>query len=230
MQNGISMTTTPHIIEVAIPLHLEKTFHYLVPENLLKEALPGRRALVPFGRRKLTGYILGTASDSSIPNLKEILEVLDSEPLWTAKEYEFFRWVASYYLHYVGDVLKTALPTGINLQTRRGEYGEDAPLTGGKSPRREKFYLPLPSPEPDRSPGAKALEILGVIRESGDISAAILRKRFGTCAPQIKRLGELGLIRGEEREVYRDPFKNHTVQRDTPRILHTHQKLSLIHI
>lgn len=221
------MTDSPHIIEVAIPLYLDKTFHYRVPELLLKEALTGRRALVPFGNRKLTGYILGEAAGSEIANLKEIIEVLDSEPLWTAGELEFFRWTASYYQHPLGEVLRTALPAGINIQTRKGSSGEQGEMTRGKSPRRERFYLPGQVLTPPRQPSSKALEILSVIRESGVISAAELRKRFGACAPQLKRLVELGLSTVEEREVYRDPFKNCIVNRDEPRLLHTHQKNAL---
>jgi primosomal protein N' (replication factor Y) len=221
------MTDPLHIIEVAIPLYLDKTFHYRVPERLLKEALTGRRALVPFGSRKLTGYILGGAGGSGITNLKEIIEVLDSESLWSAGELEFYRWVASYYQHPLGEVIRTALPAGINIQTRKGTFGEHAPLTGGKTARLEKFYLPNQLSSPPRQPSSKALEILAVIREAGDISAADLRKRFGACTPQLKRLIELGLITAEEREVYRDPFKDSIVKRDEPRLLHTHQKAAL---
>ncbi len=221
------MTDPQHIIEVAIPLYLEKTFHYRVPERLKEEALTGRRALVPFGNRKLTGYILGNAAGSEITNLKDIIEVLDREPLWTIEELEFFRWTASYYQHPLGEVLRTALPAGINVQTRKGSSGEQATMSGGKNIRREKFYLPGPELEAPRQPGAKALEILSVIRESGEISAADLRKRFGTCTPQLKRLTGLGLCTAEEREVYRDPFKDCTVKRDEPRCLHTHQKNAL---
>jgi primosomal protein N' (replication factor Y) len=218
------------IIEIAIPLYLERTFHYLVPETLRELALTGRRALVPFGNRKLTGYILGIASGSAIANLKEIIAVLDNEPLWTAKELDFFRWTASYYQHPLGEVVRTALPAGINIQTRKGTSGEQESFTGGKTARSEKFYLPGAATTTTRQPGAKALEILAVIRESGVISAAELRRRFGACTPQLKRLTELGLSRVEEREVYRDPFKNHTVPRDKPRLLHTHQKAALVAI
>ena len=221
------MTVPLHVIEVAIPLYLEKTFHYLVPERLQKEAITGRRALVPFGNRKLSAYILGVAAASSITNLKEILEVLDSESLWTAAELEFFRWTASYYQHPLGEVIRTALPAGINIQTRKGTAGEQGTLTGGKRALREKFYLPGLVVDPPRQPSAKAAEILATIREAGDISAAELRKRFGTCTPQLRRLVELGLSRAEEREVFRDPFKNNTVKRDEPRCLHTHQKAAL---
>jgi primosomal protein N' (replication factor Y) len=221
------MTDPLHIIEVAIPLYLDRTFHYLVPERLYELALTGRRALVPFGNRKLTGYILGAASGSTITNLKEIVDVLDSEPLWTPGELEFFRWVAAYYQHPLGEVVRTALPAGINIQTRKGTAGEQGALTTGKSARRETFYLPGPATDPARQPGSKAMEILSVIREVGDISAADLRKRFGTCAPQLKRLVELGLSIAAEREVYRDPFKDNVVKRDEPRCLHTHQKGAL---
>ena len=88
------MTAPLHIIEVAIPLYLDKSFHYRVPERLHDQAVTGRRALVPFGNRKLTGYILGSAASSAIANLKDIIDVLDSEPLWTPVELEFYRWVA----------------------------------------------------------------------------------------------------------------------------------------
>lgn len=221
------MTFSPKIVEIAIPLYLDRTFHYLVPDQLQDQALPGRRALVPFGRRKLTGYILDNEVDSSVENLKEIIEVLDSELLWTANELEFFRWVAAYYLHPLGEVLRTALPTGINLQSRKELNNNNPGLSGGKSVRREKFYLPGPSSEYIRQPSARALEILAVIRETGDIQASVLKKRFGTCSPQLKRLTELGLITVQEREVYRDPFKDAVFKRDEPRLLHTYQKNAL---
>ena len=216
-----------HIIEIAIPLYLDRAFHYLVPETLREQAITGRRALVPFGNRKLTGYILGNAAESEIANLKEIIEVLDNESLWTPEELDFFRWTASYYQHPLGEVVRTALPAGINIQTRKGSSSGREEMTGGKTARREKFYLPVTDIAPIRQPSAKALEILAVIKENGNISAGELRKRFGACTPQLKRLVELGLCRAEEREVYRDPFKNSTVRRDEPRRLHSHQKAAL---
>ena len=215
------------IIEVAIPLFLERTFHYRVPVSLQSRALPGHRALVPFGRRKLTGYILAYVEETTFDGLKEIISVLDSQPLWTGRELEFFRWVASYYLHPLGEVLRTALPAGINLQTRKGSTTEEAVLSGGKSVKMEKYFLPGSLAGQGRQPSARALEILALIRETGDIPAALLRKRFGACAPQLKRLTELGLIRVEVREVYRDPFKNNTFERDQPRHLQSYQKKAL---
>lgn len=111
------------IIEIAVPVPLDRTFHYRVPPDLVAQAVAGHRALVPFGHRRLTGYILGHVSGISVDGLKEIIEVLDEDPLWTANELEFFRWIASYYLFPLGEVLKTALPSGINIRSRNAGVG-----------------------------------------------------------------------------------------------------------
>src|SRR5664279_1646691 len=187
-------TSSPTVIEVAVAVHLDKTFHYRVPPHLADRALPGHRVFVPFGHRRLTGYILGNVAEASENKLKDIIDVLDPDPLWTDNELEFFRWIAAYYLYPLGEVLKTALPTGINLQSSKGTAGTDNKINGGKSIKRERFYRPVITAEAERQPGSKALEILEVIRETGDMPAADLRRRFGHCSPQLKRLEELGLV------------------------------------
>ena len=212
------------IIEVAVPLPMEKTFHYLVPAALVQQVQPGKRVFVPFGGRKLTGYVLAFAQTSDAVKLKEIISVLDDDPLWTGNELEFFRWVASYYLHPLGEVLKTALPAGINQQTRKGT---DGAISGGQKVRYEDVYLPTGGAPPTRTLGAKATEVLELITMEGEVSAAVLRKRFGACGPKLKRLTELGLLKKQQRELFRDPFRDDTVQRDTPRLLNLHQQAAL---
>jgi primosomal protein N' (replication factor Y) len=215
------------IIEIAVPVPLDRTFHYRVPPGLAGQAVAGHRVFVPFGHRRLTGYILETVSGVPAEGLKDIIEVLDADPLWTANELDFFRWIASYYLYPLGEVLKTALPAGINLQSRSvGDGGTDK-IIGGRKVKFERFYRPDATPEVQRQPGSKATEILEVIREAGDIPAADLRRRFGQCQAQLKRLLELGLIQVEEREVYRDPFGEELAERDCPRALIHHQAIAL---
>lgn len=222
------MTQTPSIIiEVAIPLHMDKTFHYLVPDRLMQQVLPGKRVFVPFGGRKLTGYVLAFVEASDFAKLKEIIDVLDEDPLWTEGELGFFRWVAAYYLHPLGEVLKTALPAGINLQSRKSGSNEGESISGGRKVRYESFYLPANNEAPLKTPGVKATEVLELIKAEGEVTAAELRGRFGQCAAQLKRLTELGLIRREEREMFRDPFRDETVERDTPRQLNQHQQSAL---
>jgi primosomal protein N' (replication factor Y) len=211
------------IIEVAVAVPLDRSFHYRVPDGMIDLAVAGHRVLVPFGHRRLTGYILGTVEGVSGDKLKDIIEVLDSDPLWTPVELDFFRWIASYYLFPLAEVLKTALPAGINLQSKKGVPEAAGEVAGGRSVKREKHFRPADGPEPQRQPGSKAGEILDVIREAGDIPAADLRRRFGQCTPQLHRLVELGLIQMEEREVYRNPFGDELIEHDTPRVLIRYQ-------
>jgi primosomal protein N' (replication factor Y) len=55
---------SPKIIDVAVPLPIDSTFHYAVPPALASRVTVGMRVLVPFGRRKLTGYVLGVVAES----------------------------------------------------------------------------------------------------------------------------------------------------------------------
>lgn len=122
------MTSSSTNIDVAIALPVYNTFTYSVPENLAALVSVGKRVLVPFGRRRVTGYILGDSQDNYQKDLKTILDVLDEKPLFPASMIPFFKWVADYYLHPIGDVIKTALPGGLNLYdfvtlavTKKGE-------------------------------------------------------------------------------------------------------------
>jgi Primosomal protein N'' (replication factor Y) - superfamily II helicase len=69
--------------EVALPLPLEKTFHYSVPQALRECVLPGARVQVPFGKKTMTGYVTALVLETGVPGVKDILAVLDAEPAIT---------------------------------------------------------------------------------------------------------------------------------------------------
>lgn len=107
--------------EVAPDLPVYQTFHYRIPAKLRHQASVGKRALVPFGRRQVTGYIISFASACPVPaaKLKDLLKVLDPEPLFEPGMLEFFRFCAQYYFAPLGEVIKSALPAGINLASAK---------------------------------------------------------------------------------------------------------------
>lgn len=217
----------PLVIEVAIPLRVEKTFHYRVPAHLAPQVCSGKRVLVPFGRRVLTGYVLGWLSEGEVSNLKEIRSLLDDEPLWTERELELYRWIGSYYLHPLGQVLKTVLPTGINPVVHTTPDGSGSVVTAGKKKRMEMFYQPVEQPGEMPRLGHKAREVLELIRVTGETGASELRRRFGACSSQVSRLCQHGLVTVAEREVFRDPFADCSCQPDTPRTLGRHQQAAV---
>jgi primosomal protein N' (replication factor Y) len=107
--------------EVGIALPLDKTFHYAIPPELRLICEVGKRVLVPLGNRKVTGYLLEISSHLSSgvmdKDIKEIIDCLDEAPLFNKGMLDLFRWVATYYLAPLGQVIKTALPPGINWES-----------------------------------------------------------------------------------------------------------------
>ncbi len=100
--------------EVAVLLPLYNTFVYRVPDHFAATAEPGMRVLVPFGKRRVTGYILKRQDTDQGFNAKAISDVLDDLPLFPESMIDLFKWVSGYYIHPLGDVIKTALPAGLN--------------------------------------------------------------------------------------------------------------------
>jgi primosomal protein N' (replication factor Y) (superfamily II helicase) len=218
-----------NIVQVAIPLPLDILFDYLVPEHLADLVQPGKRVFVPFGRRKLTGYILGYAKNSG-GELKEIISVLDPEPLFTPGELELYRWAASYYLHPLGEVIRAALPAGINIESRRqtltsddGNAVSEERLKGGQSVKTEIYYRVLPASGEVAAPRGKAERIIAFLRDVGEAPRAVISKNFGDLAAPLKKLRELGLIEELKREVYRDPFREEACEHDVPQVLNESQ-------
>ncbi|MGD9877372.1 replication restart helicase PriA [Desulfococcus sp.] len=105
-------------IAVAVALPVEGSYTYGVPDALAPLATPGKRVLVPFGRRRVTGYVLGETVPSGGYAVKRILDVLDPVPLFPPEMIPFFKWVADYYMHPLGEVIQCALPGGLNVYDR----------------------------------------------------------------------------------------------------------------
>lgn len=108
-------------VEVILPLPLEGTFTYVVPDALLNKVVPCVRLLVPFGKTKTYIGICDTYP-SDHPNnnddndgieYKAILAILDDGPVLLPQQLQLWHWIANYYMSPIGDVYKAALPSGL---------------------------------------------------------------------------------------------------------------------
>ena len=110
----------PAFVEVALPVPLRQTFTYSLPEGLRESVKPGARVLVPFGKRQLTGYAVALHSELNQEieieenSIKEVIELIDEEPLITDEILRLTQWSADYYASSWGEMLKASLPAGIN--------------------------------------------------------------------------------------------------------------------
>jgi primosomal protein N' (replication factor Y) len=132
--------STPRFAQVALPVHLRKLFTYRLPTSMQTAAHVGSRVVVRLGNKPMTGYIVALlpklrAGTSLVESeLKEVEELLDVEASLTPNVVELTRWVAEYYAAPLGEVMRAALPAGINTSimqvvsiTERGQEALSVP-------------------------------------------------------------------------------------------------------
>jgi primosomal protein N' (replication factor Y) len=117
---GDNLGAMKEIVEVAVGLPVSKTFHYRIPEKMRSSLQVGMRVLVPFKGRKVTGFtidILDHPAKGLEEKLREVEDLLDEAPLIDPQMLRFYRWISNYYLHPLGEVIKTGLPPGLQLKS-----------------------------------------------------------------------------------------------------------------
>ncbi|MEX2088486.1 MAG: DEAD/DEAH box helicase family protein, partial [Bacteroidota bacterium] len=86
---------------------------------LQQQAVVGARALVPFGKKKLTGVIVGLPAESNVRGLKPVTDILEISPSFSGEMIKLTRWIAEYYIAPWGEVLRAATPQGRSLESKR---------------------------------------------------------------------------------------------------------------
>jgi primosomal protein N' (replication factor Y) len=107
--------STPAYAQVVFNLPLKEEFTYGIPEQFQGQVPVGTRVLAPFGPRKITGYVVGLADTCEGEfEIKFIEDLPDSAPVISEELLALTRWVADYYNAGWGEVIKAALPGGID--------------------------------------------------------------------------------------------------------------------
>jgi primosomal protein N' (replication factor Y) len=166
------------VVDIAVNVSVNKTFHYRVPEELCHGLIPGSRVLVPFGSRRILGTIIGFPDKAGVAGLKSVIEIIDSPiPVGLLG---LARWMAEYYLHPLGQTIETMVPKAI----------------ARAKPRKNKFVRLLQQPAvPLR--GAKQAALVKLLSESGERELESL-KDFSRVV--VKALLETGTIEIVERD------------------------------
>ena len=115
---------TPLLVDVALPLPVDRVFTYETPPDLAGRVGRGARVIVPFGQRRITGYVLGGREKApGRVRMKAIHALVDEEPLLDEPLLELARWMSENYVHTLGEVLKAMLPAGVKGKGRQKDEG-----------------------------------------------------------------------------------------------------------
>ena len=197
------MSEDPRAVAVALPLPIRRAFTYAVPESVPTPG-PGVRVRVPLSERVLTGVVVDAAATPPPGALREILEVLDEEPVCPPELLTTAARVADRFFASTGEVLKSALPARLPASgsvryriTEKGALGRNGAgeaerailerLAGGESVR----VVDLPGEGPKRREAIRSLEERGFVRA---VSAA--RRK----AARVEVAYAPGALAGEPRE------------------------------
>jgi primosomal protein N' (replication factor Y) len=106
-------------IDVIVPLPLDQRFTYSITDQEHQHLELGMRVAVPFGKRKV--YTAIVANIHETPPLryeaKPVEELLDETPSVTQFQLKLWEWIAKYYLCSEGDVLRSALPSSLLIES-----------------------------------------------------------------------------------------------------------------
>ena len=118
-------------VEVILPLAIPKTYTYFVPQKLLTKIKIGCRVEVIFGKnKKYSGIIKSVLHEAPSFETKDILNVIDDEPIIYPQQLQLWKWLNDYYMCSEGEVMAAALPAHLKLSSEtilvfNEEFGED---------------------------------------------------------------------------------------------------------
>ena len=200
------------IIINSMAKQLNKTFDYIVPDNLINTVKIGNRVFVPFGSKNSAteGYIIGLKKNSDFAN-KEILKIEDS--ILTEENIELAKLMSKRYFSNISECIKLMLPPGEKTTN----------LTNRIKDKKANFvYLKKDIDEIEldieikkiKSP--KHIKILQFLIENEGIYIADLEAITETSRAVLKKKEKNGYIEIIEQKVSRDIFKNREIKRDKP--------------
>ena len=73
---------------------INQTFDYKVPKRFEQIIEKGMRVVIPFGPRKISGFVIGFTDKSEFAKLREIIDVLDITPALTSELLTLGKWLA----------------------------------------------------------------------------------------------------------------------------------------
>ncbi len=183
----------------------QRTFQYRVPGQLAAHLGFGHRVMVPFGGRRVTGFIIGQGNTPQTDDVKNIIEPVGASPLFNQEQLELARWISNYYFC---DPLK-ALQVII------------APvLKKTASPRKARYYInhgldldALRAKLDRRAP--KSLAVLETALKKPGLTRRGLAAAAGASASVVDKLYAGRILKAEYQELRRAPYPE-MVKEETP--------------
>ncbi len=167
--------------EVILPLPLNASFTYRIPEHMSNLIKIGYRVVVQFGAKKFYTGIVSSISPIAPEGYKtkDIIATLDDFPIIKHPQLKLWQWISEYYLCSIGDVYKAAIPAGLKVESETIiEYNSDFEIL------------------PETTLNERETIICQLLNHEGKLSPAEIEKKTGfkNCINILQHLLSIGAI------------------------------------
>ncbi|MDQ6596908.1 primosomal protein N' [Bacillus salipaludis] len=97
----------------------DKPFDYLIPDQWKDTIQPGMRVIVPFGPRKIQGFVTELKNQSEFKQLREICEPMDLEPVLNKELLELGNWLTEHTLCFKIFAYQAMLPAALKAKYQK---------------------------------------------------------------------------------------------------------------
>lgn len=181
---------------------LDRTFQYLVPEQLQEQIAVGSVVNIPFGKgnRITKGYVTGLSHqpEFEVARTKEILEVLTDGGKLTGEDrlVTLAGWIRDMYGTTMNQALKTVLPVRKKIK-RQQKRTVRLLLSEKEAAEKAAFY--------EKKNQKARLRLLRALMEEGEIPYEVVTGKLNISAAAIRAMEEQRILACEEILVYRNP-------------------------
>ena len=183
--------------EVILPLPLNATFTYRIPEAMTDSVKVGYRVIVQFGAKKYYTGIVSSISHIAPEGfeVKDIVSIIDTHPIVKHPQLKLWQWINDYYLCALGDVYKAAVPAGLKIESETiVELNSDFELSN------------------EHQLNERELIIYQLLDHEGKLSPSEIEKKTGfkNCIDILNRMLTMGAIIISEKLIERYRSKKET--------------------
>ena len=98
--------------------NIDKCYNYLIPKNFETKVKVGIRVIVPFGRQILEGFVLNIFSQNSNDDLKEIINIIDTDVILNEELLDLGKYIKDKTLSTLISAYQTMLPKALKAQKK----------------------------------------------------------------------------------------------------------------
>lgn len=190
------------IVDISID-KLDKTFQYILPDELLGSVEIGSQVNVPFGNRRITGYVVNITDEAEFDTdrMKKVESMVTNAVTIDGRMIKLAYWMKHNYGATINQALKTVLPVKETVKEKKESIIALSPEYVQDKDKLESLIA-----ECEKKHYTAKKRLVTALVEDGDLDEGIIRSKLNIAGPTITALVKQGVIIRSDNMVYRNPI------------------------